>query len=225
MITLKQAYSIAMDTLKRFEDDWSNYIDEEARMNNYTPLVVLPPDIQADFGAEVFSATPTTEGVYRLVDTRRTQGSGYQGQRIMVLVVDENGQAIAGVPVAFSFSTAPKYTLTTDFAWQPPGPHKAFIARTNGGGECDQIQGSVIKANEPGGVTVYILSPEYSSDVITGAGMLADHTGLALIFQLRRSGVVSQADRLSTLEAWVMNFEMRVVALEGTQVREGKKPV
>lgn len=188
-------------------------------MNDYTPLVVLPVDIQNDFGAEVFSATPTndtregpgTGGCYRLVDARRTQGSGYQGQRIMVLVVDENGQAIAGVPVAFSFSTAPKYTLTADFAWQPPGPHKAFIARTDGGGSCDQIQGSPVKEGGAGGVTVYVLSPEYSSDVIVGCGMLADHTGLALIFQLRRANVIPAADRLSALEAWVTNFEAQLM--------------
>lgn len=114
-------------------------------MTDYTPLTVLPNDIQNDFGAELFSATPTTKGVYRLVAAHRTQGSGYQGQRITVLVVDENGQALAGVPVAFAYSTADKYTLTSDFQWQPPGPHKAFIARTGGDGTIDQIQGSPVK--------------------------------------------------------------------------------
>lgn len=195
-------------------------------MNTYQPLNVLPVEIQNDFMAEVFSATPTNEGVYRLVDIRRTEGSGYQGQRINVLVLDENGQAVAGVPVAFSFSTAPKYTLTADFAWQPPGPHKAFIVRTDGGGAVDQIQGSPVKAGQPGGVTVYALSPEFSSDIVTGCGMLHDHTGLFLTMQLRRTNVIPAADRLSALEAWVTTFETqlraesaRIAALELQRVK------
>lgn len=176
-------------------------------MTDYNPLVVLPVDLQADFGAELFSATPTTSGVYRLVAARRTQGSGYQGQRITVLVVDENGQALAGVPVAFSYSTADKYTLTSDFAWQPPGPHRAFIARTDGGGQIDQIQGSPVKQGGAGGVTVYILDPAHSSDVVTGAGMLADHSGLVLTYQLRRTNVTPLAERLSGIEARLDKLE------------------
>ncbi len=176
-------------------------------MIDYQQLVVIPVDIQNDFMAEVFSATPTSVGVYRLVSARRTEGRGYQGQRITVLVIDENGVAMPGVPVAFSYSTADKYTLTADFAWQPPTPRKAFIARTGGSGEIDQIQGDVVKDGQPGGVTVYILSPEYSSDIVAGAGMLANHDGLYLTYQLRRTGVVSLSDRLASIEA-------RLTALE-----------
>lgn len=175
------------------------------------PLVLLPNDIINDFGAEVFSATPTEKGVYRLVDARRTAGSGYQGQRITVLVLDENGVAMPGVPVAFSYSTADRYTLTSDFAWIPPQPFKAFITRTNGGGEADQIQGDVVKKDEPGGVTVYVMSPEFSSDTVTGAGMLSDHTGLYLTYQLRRTGILPLEERLGSIEE-------RLTKLEGLQV-------
>lgn len=202
-----------MDTLKRFEDDWNNYIESEARMNNFQPMNVLPVDIQNDFGAEVFSATPTTEGCYRLVAARRTQGNSFEGQRITVLVVDENGVAMPGVPVAFSYSTADKYTLTADFRWQPPTQervgHRAFIVRTGGDGEADQIQGSVVKANEPGGVTVFILTPEFSSDFVTGAGMLASHDGLHLTFQLRQAGVVPLDERLTGIEARLTKLERK----------------
>ena len=174
---------------------------------NLQPLVVLPVDLQNDFGAEVFSATPTVGGVYRLVAARRTEGGGYQGQRITVLVIDENGQPISGVPIGFSYSTADKYTLTTDFDWQPPGPHRAFIARTGGSGEIDQIQGSVIKDGQPGGVSVYILQPQFSSDVITGCGMLASHEGMYLVFQLLRAGV-------EPLDKRLLGIEARLAALE-----------
>lgn len=177
-------------------------------MTDYMPLILLPVDIQNDFGAEVFSATPTKEGAYRLVDIRRTEGSGHQGQRITVLVIDENGTALPGIPIAFSFSTATQYTLTADFAWMPPTPRRAFIVRTRGSGEIDQVQGSVVKQGQPGGVAVYILDPAHSSDVVTGAGMLADHTGLHLTYQLRRAGVIPLPDRLAEIEN-------RLAALEG----------
>lgn len=177
----------------------------------YEPLNVLPVDLQNDFGAEVFSATPTKAGCYRLVDARRTEGRGYQGQRITVLVVDENGVAIPGVPVAFSFSTADKYTLTADFQWQPPTPRRAFIARTGGSGEIDQIQGDVVKDGGAGGVTVFILTPTLSSDVVTGCGMLADHSGLYLVFQALRTGVEPFDKRLGSIE-------VRLAALEAKKV-------
>jgi hypothetical protein len=122
-----------------------------------------------------------------------------------------------GVPVAFSYSTADQYLLTSDFQWTPPVPHRAFIARTEGGGQIDQIQGSGVKQGQPGGVTVYILDPAHSSDVVTGAGMLADHTGLHLTYQLRRAGVTPAADRLAALEAWVTTFEAKLKILEDLQ--------
>lgn len=177
-------------------------------MTNYTPLTLLPQDIQLDWSAEVFSATPTNKGCFRLVQIHRTDGKGYQGQRITVLVVDENGIALPGVPVAFSFSTADQYTLTADFAWMPPTPRRAFIIRTGGAGEADQIQGSGVKQGQPGGVAVYILDPALSSDVVTGLGMLADHTGIHLTMQRRQTGVIPLPDRLANIEA-------RLAALEG----------
>lgn len=179
------------------------------------PLTLLPNDIINDFGAEVFSATPTEKGVYRLVDARRTAGSGYQGQRITVLVLDENGVAMPGVPIAFSYSTADHYTLTSDFAWIPPQPYKAFIVRTGGSGEIDMIQGDVIRQGGSGGMTVYILDPAHSSDLVTGAGMLADHTGLYLTYQLRRTGVIPLSDALAELKTFILDHEGRITALEG----------
>jgi hypothetical protein len=80
---------------------------------------------------------------------------------------------------------------------------------TAGSGQIDQIQGSVVKQGQPGGITVYLLEPEYSSDVVTGAGMLADHTGLHLTFQLRRNGVVPLMDRLASMEARIAALEAK----------------
>jgi hypothetical protein len=177
-------------------------------MLNYEPLNVLPPDIQRDWMAQLHKATPTDKGVFRLVNIRRTAPLTFEEQRIVVLVVDENGFPLPGVPVAFAYDTAAQYTLTNDFLWTPPAPQKAFIVPTQGSGQIDQVQGSVVKQGQPGGVTVHLLEPEYSSDVVTGAGMLADHTGLHLTYQLRRTGVKSIMERLDDIET-------RLIALEG----------
>ncbi len=177
-------------------------------MIDYRPLNVLPQDIQRDWRAQLHKATPTEKGVFRLVNVRRTQSGSFEEQRVIVLVVDENGFPIPNVPVAFAFSTAKDYSLSQDFLWTPPAPQKAFIVPTQGSGQIDQIQGSPVKDGEAGGITVYLLEPEYSSDVVSGAGMLADHTGLHLTFQLQRAGIKPLAERLAEIEA-------RLAALEG----------
>ena len=177
-------------------------------MLDYKPLIVLPDDIQREWRAGLQPATPTAKGAFRLVNARRTEPGSFEEQRVIVLVVDENGLPMPNVKVAFSFSTANSYTLSQDFLWAPPLPHKAFVVPTQGSGQIDQIQGSAVKDGEAGGITVYILEPEYASDVVTGAGMLADHTGLHLIFQLQRTGVKPLSERLADIEA-------RLAALEG----------
>ncbi len=176
-------------------------------MFDYEALNVLPPNIQTDWMAQLQKATPTEKGVFRLVNIRRTDPKTFEEQRIIVLVVDENGFPIPDVNVAFSFSTAEQYTLTNDFLWTPPAPQKAFIVPTQGSGQIDHVQGSAVEKGQPGGVTVYLLEPEYSSDVVSGAGMLADHTGLHLTFQLRRTGVKSLMERLEDIESRLKMLE------------------
>lgn len=170
-------------------------------MLNYEPLNVLPQDIQRDWLAQLHKANPTGKGVFRLVGARRTAPKTYEEQRVIVLVVDENGFPMPSVNVAFAYDTAEEYTLSDDFLWTPPTPQKAFIVPTQGSGQIDQVQGSGVKKGQPGGITVYVLEPEYSSDVVAGAGMLADHTGLHLTFQLQRTGVLSLMERLDNIEA------------------------
>lgn len=178
-------------------------------MMNYEPLNVLPGDIQQDWMATLQKATPTDKGVFRLVNIRRTRPKSFEEQRVIVLVIDENGFPLPNIRVAFSYSTADQYVLTPDFLWSPPAPSRAFIVPTTGSGQIDQIQGGGVKQGEPGGITVYIFEPEYSSDVVTGAGMLADHTGLHLTYQLRRTDVIPLMDRLASLEARVAALEAK----------------
>jgi hypothetical protein len=175
----------------------------------YEPLSVLPLDIQQDWWATLHKAGPTAKGVFRLVGIRRTKPKSFEEQRVIVSVVDENGFPMPNTPVAFSYSTAERYILTADFLWLPPQPARAFVVPTGPDGTIDQIQGSAVREGQPGGITIYLLEPEYSSDVVTGAGMLADHTGLHLTYQLRRTGVVPLMERLGSIEA-------RLAALEGS---------
>jgi hypothetical protein len=179
-------------------------------MMNYQSLNSLPADIQQDWMATLQrQVSQQAQGHFYLVNIRRTKPKGFEEQRVIVLVVDENGFPIPNVPVAFSYSTADQYVVSSDFLWSPPPPPRAFIVPTAGSGQIDQIQGSGVKKGEPGGITVYLLEPEYSSDVVTGLGMLADHTGLHLTFQLRRTGVMPLMDRIADLEARVAALEAR----------------
>jgi len=170
-------------------------------MLNNQPLNMLPVDIQRDWFATLQRyVAPQAKGHFYLVDIRRSGSKDWQSQRITVMVIDENGFPIPNVRVAFSYSTADRYIYTPDFLWTPPSPQRAFIVPTQGDGTIDQVQGSMVKQGEPGGVMVYCLEAEYSSDAIIGLGMLSDHTGVIVTFQLRRNGVLSVADRISELE-------------------------
>ena len=175
---------------------------------SYEQITVLPVDIQADFRAQLHKAQETKFGAFRLVAIRRSQG-GHEDRRVVVYVVDENGMAVSGQPVAFSYSTAKPFQITGDFQWMPPSPHKAHIARTEAGGKIENILGGegVVKDGEAGGITAYMLDAEYSSDVVSGLGMLPNHQSLVLTFQRQTVGILPLAERLEAIEA-------RLTALE-----------
>ena len=135
-----------------------------------------------------------------------------------VLLLDEDGLPLPSVPVAFGFSTAKHFVVGPEFAWRPPWPRRADVFSTQGGGQIDHVQGSVVKAGQPGGITVYVLSPLHASDVVSGLGMLADHSGVHLTFQLRRVGVVPLGERLASIEERLAALEKRVEFRFATQV-------
>lgn len=179
-------------------------------MEDYSPLNVLPVEFQTEWQAQLHQASDNPNGSFRLVKIRSTKPTTFEELRIIVLVVDENGFPMPGVKVAFSYSTANQYAVGSDFTWVPPQPFRADIFPTTGGGQIEHIQGSVIKKGQPGGITVYIVEPEYSSDYVTGAGALADHTGMHMTFQLRRTGVVSLAERMKNIEDRLAALETKV---------------
>jgi hypothetical protein len=152
---------------------------------NYEPLNDLPVKIQQDFGAALQRNTQTAQHWY-LVEAHETEPQTWQEGKIIVHFIFDDGLPASSVDAAFHYSTCPfSYTVGPAFKWNPPTPHKAHVVPTNGGGEIEEVQGSVIQAGGTGGMTVCVLDPAHSSDVVTGAGALADHTGLYLTFQLR----------------------------------------
>jgi hypothetical protein len=175
-------------------------------MRKYEPLTRVPTDFAINWGAALTPAQPPS--AFRLVAIRRTQPKTWEEGRIVVLVVDENGFPLPGVKVAFSYSTAHRYAIDDQFTWSPPQPWRAHIVPAEGSGQIEQVQGSVVKEGQPGGVTVYVVEPEYASDIVSGMGALSDHTGVHLTFQLRREGVRSLQEQVDELSA-------RVAALEG----------
>ena len=177
-------------------------------MNDYKPLNFVPIQITQDFGTELFKGYANDNGIFQLVDIQRTEAAGFQGQRIAVTVVDENGFPLPNVRVVFSYSTGRRFTPPSNAQWMPPTPWRGHVVHTQGSGQIDQIQGDVIKEGQAGGVTVYILEPQFASDVVSGCGMLADHTGLSLTFQLRRNGVRPLSEIVSAIE-------QRLSVLEG----------
>lgn len=168
----------------------------------------IPVDIQNDFRTSLKRETPTDEGVFRYYSIRRTAPDSWESQRIVVLVIDENGIAMPSVKVAFAYSTANQYLVGPDWKWTPPGPFRADIFSTEGNGQIEHVQGSVVKPGEPGGITVFIAEPNISSDVVSGCGMLPDgHTGQYIVLQCQRFGVVPLMDRLEDIEARITSIE------------------
>lgn len=176
------------------------------------PLQSIPADVFNMYpGLELYPAEPTQHGQFHLTDVRPTFGAGFEGQRLKVLVVDENGFPIPNIKVAWSFSTADVLFVDGSFQWFPPFPRRAVVTHTSGGGETDLVLGAegIIKQGEQGGVSVFVFEPNYSSVVIRGAGMTKEHGGLHFTFQLRRRGVMPLGERLAVIEARLRAVEQR----------------
>lgn len=165
-------------------------------MKIYSELKQLPEVFQRKWMANIQKAVPgvNSRGVYSLVDIKQTPGRSNRGQRVIVRVVDINGFPVPDVPVMAHFSTAKRDFLVLDetFTYNiPPTIRNGLLEFTTGAGEIDFIQGSPVKMGEPGGMTIYLPDPYMPSDIVTGMGMLEDHTGVLLVFQERVENYIS----------------------------------
>lgn len=175
------------------------------------PLNQIPINIARQFNAWLEPAEE--QDAYRLVAVRTTKPKSFEEQRLIVLVVDENGHPQANVPVAFLYSTG-EYHSAAHYQWQVPRPFKGDIVATEGSGQIEHIQGSAIKPGQPGGITVAVANPAIASDIVFGAGMLADHTGLHFTYQLQRHSVQTLAERIDDIGKMMDGFERRISQLE-----------
>lgn len=172
-------------------------------------MLTLPPAIQRDFMASLDTNIPPTEnGKYVLTHIETLSGGA--NQRIRVIIEDEDGKTLMNVPIAFAYSTADFQIISEDFEWNPPLQKMDIV--TTEQGYADHIQGSVIKKGQPGGV--FVFDEKVPSDVVSGLGMLADHTGVRLVF----TKVTPQKDTLSEvvedLEAQIQDLAYRIQSLE-----------
>lgn len=164
----------------------------------------IPFDIQQDFGTSLVEVEPTELGKFEFVSVERTRPGSWEEQRIIVEVGDESDLPFRA-NVAFSFSTAPRVLFGSEYEWRPPITRGVVLATRCG--EVEHIQGSYIRPGEPGGVTVVVVHPLYSSDCLPGCGMLQDHTGMRIRFRLVRPGVLSYREE-------ILDLKRRVAALE-----------
>lgn len=165
----------------------------------------IPMDIQQDFGVSLVEAEPTEFGKFEFVEIERTEPGSWEEGRIIVEVAEANDLAVR-TEVCFAFSTAPRVFFGPEYQWRPPIT-KADRFKTRLG-EIEHIQHSTISPGQSGGVTVVVVHPLYSSDYLTGCGMLEDHTGLRIKFRLVRPGELSYRQEIEDLKR-------RVAALEG----------
>ena len=172
-------------------------------MRQYHEINSLPVDIQRRWMATIDKTPPTEAGKFTLVGIRPTSPAGYQELKVIVQVIDENRIPLIGVDVIFSYDTAKPFYVDPAIEWQPPLPWRGDVVTTGGDGAAQHVQGSVVKQGQPGGITVFVLSNEYSSDVIHGLGALADHTGLLLTLILKRPGVRSYQEQIDELRALI----------------------
>ena len=160
-------------------------------------LETLPVDIMQDWRARLSKGTATQYGCFRLVNVRRTKPKTFEEQRVVVLVLDQNELPMSNINVAFSYDTADIIDLLPNMVHVPRGDlMRAFVVPTGGSGQIDQIQGSAVKPGQPGGISAWVYHPLFSSDVVDGAGMLGDHTGLHLTFKLQRTDGVRTYDEM-----------------------------
>jgi len=181
-------------------------------LTDMQPLVEMPDDINADYGAEIVEPVANEYGRFRVLHVARTAPKGWQGQRIVVLVLDQNYRPIPLMPVAFAWDTYKERYSLDGFKWTPPGAgpeHKrvAFIEPTQGSGQIDVIQGSGIEKGGKGGTRVWVHHPLLPSAYVDGAGMLADHSGMFIVFVAELVGVLPLEKRLEIIELRLNNMQ------------------
>lgn len=183
--------------------------------------LTIPPSIRATYGAFVIPAQPTALGCFRLTRLESLQAGGSRDARLVFRLVDENGKPLANHLLFAAYSTGPDsvpyFDDVPDRLAEPPtlllfqahGNLAGDLQLTEGDGETEVIGsgGLVVKAGGRGGVSAYVPSPYYSSDLVVGLGMTASHQGLYVEFTLDYAGVEPLTERVAALEEKLAKLE------------------
>lgn len=153
---------------------------------------------------------PSDLGKYELVECTQADIEMHH----QVEVIDEDGFPLRGVWVIFGFDTGPEINLTPskNYWINPPRNMRGNAQRTDGAGYAEHTFGEGgeniwIWDVEPDGV-LRLPSPivENCTWVSTPTGRF-NHTGVKLVFQRKRKGIIPQKDKIKELEDRIFAIE------------------
>ena len=179
-------------------------------------LTYIPPEMNP-WALQLITPQPSEFGEYALVGCEQASIETHH----QVEVIDEDGKPMRGIVVIFGFSSGPSINMPYRRNYWPDAPTylKGNAQRTNAMGYAQHTFGE-------GGEDIWIWDRNKDGDLLYPSAIVKnctwqrtpvarfEHTGVALTFQLRRVGVIPQAERMSAIEAWIATFDERLKALE-----------
>lgn len=179
-------------------------------------LTYIPPEMNP-WSLQLKTPTPSEFGAFELIACEQASIETHH----QVEVVDEDGKPMRGVVVIFGFDSGDAINMPTRRSYWPDAPSvlRGNAQRTNAMGYAQHTFGE-------GGENVWIWDRNKEGDLLFPSAIVANctwqrppvanfnHTGVALTFQLRRVGFISQAERMSNLEAWVTTFAGQLIGIE-----------
>lgn len=180
---------------------------------NTDPLTHIPPAM-SPWGLQLVTPDPGVFGAYHLVGIEQASIETHH----QVEVIDEDGKPVRGVVVVFGFSSGPNINMPARVNHWPDAPVylKGNAQPTNAMGYAQHTFGE-------GGEDIFIWDRNDDGDILYPSAIVRnctwqrtpvarfEHTGVSLVYQLRRTNVIPAADRLSALEAWVTTFEAQLI--------------
>jgi hypothetical protein len=184
---------------------------------NTDPLTFIPPEMHP-WGLQLVTPEPSEFGAFHLIGVEQASIETHH----QVEVIDEDGKPMRGVWVIFGWDTGPAINMPVRINhWRDaPAVLRGNAQRTNAMGYAQHTFGE-------GGEDIWIWDRNKDGDLLYPSAIVKnctwqrtpvanfEHTGVAISFQLKRTGVTPAADRLAALEAWVTGLDERLKAVEG----------
>jgi hypothetical protein len=164
---------------------------------------------------------PKGEKAYRLVGVREVEHV-----EAMVRVIDQDLQALDGVPVLFHYPEDYPDTLNlANYKWDPPFDVGDVVLAEGGLAKMVMSNNWIVGTFHDGATrtiktAVLVADPEYPSDTLKSVGMLTgdehskSHGALRFTFQLVDPDYVPAQQQLAEIRQMLANLGMRVTNLE-----------